>query len=138
MKIYNKKTFWYGIGFIVLGTLQLMISIWKGFDLKGTGYDDFMPADRRQRDCSAAFPGRCRARTRSRNWTSETVWSSGSAKSRALGIAELVCFVCMLLSIFGMQAMEAFFGGMLVAFGLIFTTMLIIECITLLYYNKKL
>ena len=36
MKIYNKKTFWYGIGFIVLGTLQLMISIWKGFDLKGT------------------------------------------------------------------------------------------------------
>lgn len=34
--------------------------------------------------------------------------------------------------------MEAFFGGMLVAFGLIFTTMLIIECITLLYYNKKL
>ena len=60
------------------------------------------------------------------------------AKSRALGIAELVCFVCMLLSIFGMQAMEAFFGGMLVAFGLIFTTMLIIECITLLYYNKKL
>ena len=53
------------------------------------------------------------------------------AKSRALGIAELVCFVCMLLSIFGMQAMEAFFG-------LIFTTMLIIECITLLYYNKKL
>ena len=49
------------------------------------------------------------------------------AKSRALGIAELVCFVCMLLSIFGMQAMEAFFGGMLAAFGLIFTTMLIIE-----------
>ena len=136
MKSSNKKTFWYGIGFIVLGTLQLMISIWKGFDLKGTVMM-ILCLLIGAADCSAAFPGRCRedkiAELDERNRLVE--WR---AKSRALGIAELVCFVCMLLSIFGMQAMEAFFGGMLVAFGLIFTTMLIIECITLLYYNKKL
>ena len=60
------------------------------------------------------------------------------AKSRALGIAELACFVCVLISIVGMRAMEEFFGGMLVAFGLMFTIMLLAELFTLLYYNKKL
>ena len=133
MKIYNKKTFWYGIGFIVLGTLQLMISIWKGFDLKGTvmmilclliGGSGLLRSFSREMSREDKI-----AELDERNRLVE--WR---AKSRALGIAELVCFVCMLLSIFGMQAM----GGMLVAFGLIFTTMLIIECITLLYYNKKL
>lgn len=137
MKIYNKKTFWYGIGFIVLGTLQLMISIWKGFDLKGTvmmilclliGGSGLLRSFSREMSREDKI-----AELDERNRLVE--WR---AKSCALGIAELVCFVCMLLSIFGMQAMEAFFGGMLVAFGLIFTTMLIIECITLLYYNKKL
>ena len=60
------------------------------------------------------------------------------AKSRALGIAELICAACILVSIVGMRVVEDFFGGMLVAFGLMYTTMLLAELFTLLYYNKKL
>ena len=60
------------------------------------------------------------------------------AKSRALGIAELICVVCILISIVGMRIVKDFFGGMLVAFGLLFTVMLFAELATLLYYNKKL
>ena len=37
-----------------------------------------------------------------------------------------------------MRVVEDFFGGMLVAFGLMYTTMLLAELFTLLYYNKKL
>ena len=60
------------------------------------------------------------------------------AKSRALGIAELICVVCILVSIVGMRIVKDFFGGMLVAFGLMYTIMLLTELLTLLYYDKKL
>ena len=99
MKIYNKKTFWYGIGFIVLGTLQLMISIWKGFDLKGTV----------MMILCLLIGGSGLLRSFSREMSREDKIAELDERNR-----------------------------LLVAFGLIFTTMLIIECITLLYYNKKL
>ena len=37
-----------------------------------------------------------------------------------------------------MRVVEDFFGGMLVAFGLMYTIMLLSELLTLLYYDKKL
>ena len=46
--------------------------------------------------------------------------------------------VCILISIVGMRIVKDFFGGMLVAFGLMYTIMLLTELLTLLYYDKKL
>ena len=34
MKIYNKKSFWAGLGELLLGVACLVTLIWKGFDLK--------------------------------------------------------------------------------------------------------
>ena len=59
-------------------------------------------------------------------------------QKRALGIVELICAVCILVSIVGMQVLRDVFGGMLIAFGLMYTIMLLTELFTLLYYDKKL
>ena len=137
MKIYNKKNFRYGLGMTILGVLMLLTSIWKGFDVKGTvilALCLFLGIGLLMRGLSRDMSREDRiAELDERNKMVEQ-----RAKSRALGIVEMVCFVCILLSIVGMQVMEEFFGGMLVAFGLMYTTMLLAELFTLLYYNKKL
>lgn len=137
MKIYNKKNFRYGLWMTVLGVLMLLTSIWKGFDVKGTvilALCLFLGIGLLLRSLSRDMSREDKiAELDERNKLVE--WR---AKSRALGIAELACFVCVLISIVGMRAMEEFFGGMLVAFGLMFTIMLLAELFTLLYYNKKL
>ncbi|HIY38419.1 MAG TPA: DUF2178 domain-containing protein [Candidatus Agathobaculum merdigallinarum] len=137
MKIYNKKNFRYGLGMTILGILMLLTSIWKGFDVKGTvilALCLFLGIGLMLRGLSRDMSREDRiAELDERNKMVE--WR---AKSRALGIVEIICFVCILLSIVGMQVMEEFFGGMLVAFGLLFTVMLFAELVTLLYYNKKL
>lgn len=137
MKIYNKKNFRYGLGMTILGVLMLFTSIWKGFDVKGTvilALCLFLGIGLMLRGLSRDMSREDRiAELDERNKMVEQ-----RAKSRALGIVEMVCFVCILVSIVGMRVMEEFFGGMLVAFGLIFTVMLFAELATLLYYNKKL
>lgn len=137
MKIYNKKNFRYGLGMTILGILMLLTSIWKGFDVKGTvilALCLFLGIGLMLRSLSRDMSREDRiAELDERNKMVEQ-----RAKSRALGIVEMVCFVCILVSIVGMQVMEEFFGGMLVAFGLLFTVMLFTELATLLYYNKKL
>ena len=137
MKIYNKKNFRYGLGLTIMGVLMLLTSIWKGFDVKGTvilALCLFLGIGLLMRGLSRDMSREDRiAELDERNKMVEQ-----RAKSRALGIVEMVCFVCILLSIVGMQVMEEFFGGMLVAFGLLFTVMLFAELATLLYYNKKL
>ena len=137
MKIYNKKNFRYGLGMTILGVLMLFTSIWKGFDVKGTvilALCLFLGIGLMLRSLSRDMSREDRiAELDERNKMVEQ-----RAKSRALGIVEMVCFVCILVSIVGMRVMEEFFGGMLVAFGLIFTVMLFAELATLLYYNKKL
>ena len=137
MKIYNKKNFRYGLGMTILGVLMLFTSIWKGFDVKGTvilALCLFLGIGLMLRSLSRDMSREDRiAELDERNKMVEQ-----RAKSRALGIVEMVCFVCILVSIVGMRVMEEFFGGMLVAFGLIFTVMLFAELVTLLYYNKKL
>lgn len=137
MKIYNKKNFRYGLGMTILGVLMLLTSLWKGFDVKGTvilALCLFLGIGLMLRSLSRDMSREDRiAELDERNKMVE--WR---AKSRALGIVEIICFVCILLSIVGMQVMEEFFGGMLVAFGLLFTVMLFAELVTLLYYNKKL
>ena len=137
MKIYNKKNFLYGLGLTIIGVLLLLNSLWLGFAVKSSvilalclffGIGLIMRSlsrDMSREDKIAALDERNKL----------VEWR---AKSRALGIAELACFVCVLISIVGMRAMEEFFGGMLVAFGLMFTIMLLAELFTLLYYNKKL
>ncbi len=137
MKIYNKKNFRYGLGMTILGILMLLTSIWKGFDVKGTvilALCLFLGIGLMLRSLSRDMSREDRiAELDERNKMVEQ-----RAKSRALGIVEMVCFVCILVSIVGMQVMEEFFGGMLVAFGLLFTVMLFTELVTLLYYNKKM
>lgn len=137
MKIYNKKNFRYGLGMTILGVLMLLTSIWKGFDVKGTvilALCLFVGIGLMLRSLSRDMSREDRiAELDERNKMVEQ-----RAKSRALGIVEMVCFVCILVSIVGMRVMEEFFGGMLVAFGLLFTVMLFTELVTLLYYNKKL
>ena len=137
MKIYNKKNFRYGLGMTILGVLMLLTSLWKGFDVKGTvilALCLFLGIGLMLRSLSRDMSREDKiAELDERNKMVE--WR---AKSRALGIVEMVCFVCILLSIVGMQVMEEFFSGMLVAFGLLFTVMLFAELVTLLYYNKKL
>ena len=137
MKIYNKKNFRYGLGMTILGVLMLLTSIWKGFDVKGTvilAFCLFLGIGLLLRSLSRDMSREDRiAELDERNKMVEQ-----RAKSRALGIVEMVCFVCILVSIVGMRVMEEFFGGMLVAFGLLFTVMLFAELATLLYYNKKL
>lgn len=137
MKIYNKKNFRYGLGMTILGILMLLTSIWKGFDVKGTvilALCLFLGIGLMLRSLSRDMSREDRiAELDERNKMVEQ-----RAKSRALGIVEMVCFVCILVSIVGMRVMKEFFGGMLVAFGLLFTVMLFAELVTLLYYNKKL
>ena len=137
MKIYNKKNFRYGLGMTILGVLMLLTSIWKGFDVKGTvilALCLFVGIGLMLRSLSRDMSREDKiAELDERNRMVE--WR---AKSRALGIAELICVVCILVSIVGMRVVEDFFGGMLVAFGLMYTIMLLAELFTLLYYNKKL
>lgn len=137
MKIYNKKNFLYGLGMTILGVLMLLTSIWKGFDVKGTvilALCLFVGIGLMLRSLSRDMSREDKiAELDERNKMVE--WR---AKSRALGIAELICVVCILVSIVGMRVVEDFFGGMLVAFGLMYTIMLLTELFTLLYYDKKL
>lgn len=137
MKIYNKKNFRYGLGMIILGVLMLLTSIWKGFDVKGTvilALCLFVGIGLMLRSLSRDMSREDKiAELDERNKMVE--WR---AKSRALGIAELICVVCILISIVGMRIVKDFFGGMLVAFGLMYTIMLLTELLTLLYYDKKL
>ena len=137
MKIYNKKNFRYGLGMTILGVLMLLTSIWKGFDVKGTvllALCLFLGIGLLLRSLSRDMSREDKiAELDERNKMVE--WR---AKSRALGIAELICVVCILISIVGMRIVKDFFGGMLVAFGLMYTIMLLAELLTLLYYDKKL
>ena len=137
MKIYNKKNFRYGLGMTILGVLMLLTSIWKGFDVKGTvilALCLFVGIGLMLRSLSRDMSREDKiAELDERNKMVE--WR---AKSRALGIAELICVVCILISIVGMRIVKDFFGGMLVAFGLMYTIMLLAELLTLLYYDKKL
>lgn len=137
MKIYNKKNFRYGLGMTTLGVLMLLTSIWKGFDVKGTvilALCLFVGIGLMLRSLSRDMSREDKiAELDERNRMVE--WR---AKSRALGIAELICVVCILVSIVGMRIVKDFFGGMLVAFGLMYTIMLLTELLTLLYYDKKL
>ena len=137
MKIYNKKNFRYGLGMTTLGVLMLLTSIWKGFDVKGTvilALCLFVGIGLMLRSLSRDMSREDKiAELDERNRMVE--WR---AKSRALGIAELICVVCILISIVGMRIVKDFFGGMLVAFGLMYTIMLLTELLTLLYYDKKL
>lgn len=137
MKIYNKKNFRYGLGMTILGILMLLTSLWKGFDVKGTvilALCLFLGIGFMLRSLSREMSREDRiAELDERNKQVEL-----RAKSRALGIAEMACFGCILVSIVGMRVMEEFFGGMLVAFGLMFAIMLLAELFTLLYYDKKL
>lgn len=137
MKIYNKKNFRYGLGMTILGVLMLLTSIWKGFDVKGTvilALCLFVGIGLMLRSLSRDMSREDKiAELDERNKMVE--WR---AKSRALGIAELICVVCILVSIVGMRIVKDFFGGMLVAFGLMYTIMLLTELLTLLYYDKKL
>ena len=137
MKIYNKKNFRYGLGMTILGVLMLLTSIWKGFDVKGTvllALCLFLGIGLLLRSLSRDMSREDKiAELDERNKMVE--WR---AKSRALGIAELICVVCILISIVGMRIVKDFFGGMLVAFGLMYTIMLLTELLTLLYYDKKL
>lgn len=137
MKIYNKKNFRYGLGMTMLGVLMLLTSIWKGFDVKGTvilALCLFVGIGLMLRSLSRDMSREDKiAELDERNRMVE--WR---AKSRALGIAELICVVCILISIVGMRIVKDFFGGMLVAFGLMYTIMLLTELFTLLYYDKKL
>ncbi len=137
MKIYNKKNFRYGLGMTILGVLMLLTSIWKGFDVKGTvilALCLFVGIGLMLRSLSRDMSREDKiAELDERNKMVE--WR---AKSRALGIAELICVVCILISIVGMRIVKDFFGGMLVAFGLMYTIMLLTELLTLLYYDKKL
>ncbi|MFQ7242364.1 DUF2178 domain-containing protein [Agathobaculum sp.] len=137
MKIYNKKNFRYGLGMTTLGVLMLLTSIWKGFDVKGTvilALCLFVGIGLMLRSLSRDMSREDKiAELDERNKMVE--WR---AKSRALGIAELICVVCILISIVGMRIVKDFFGGMLVAFGLMYTIMLLTELLTLLYYDKKL
>ena len=137
MKIYNKKNFRYGLGMTILGVLMLLVSIWKGFEVKSTvvlAICLFLGIGLLLRSLSRDMSREDKiAELDERNKLVE--WR---AKSRALGIAELICVACILVSIVGMRVVEDFFGGMLVAFGLMFTIMLLAELFTLLYYNKKL
>ncbi len=137
MKIYNKKNFRYGLGMTILGVLMLLTSIWKGFHVKGTvilALCLFVGIGLMLRSLSRDMSREDKiAELDERNKMVE--WR---AKSRALGIAELICVVCILISIVGMRIVKDFFGGMLVAFGLMYTIMLLTELFTLLYYDKKL
>ena len=137
MKIYNKKNFRYGLGMTILGVLMLLTSIWKGFHVKGTvilALCLFVGIGLMLRSLSRDMSREDKiAELNERNKMVE--WR---AKSRALGIAELICVVCILISIVGMRIVKDFFGGMLVAFGLMYTIMLLTELFTLLYYDKKL
>lgn len=137
MKIYNKKNFRYGLGMIIFGVLMLLTSIWKGFDVKGTvilALCLFLGIGLLLRSLSRDMSREDKiAELDERNRMVE--WR---AKSRALGIAELICVACILISIVGMRIVKDFFGGMLVAFGLMYTIMLLAELLTLLYYDKKL
>lgn len=137
MKIYNKKNFRYGLGLTLMGVLLLLIGIRKGFDAKGTviaALALFVGIGLLLRSLSRDMSREDKiAELDERNKLVE--WR---AKSRALGIAELLCVVCILISIVGVRIVEDFFGGMLAAFGLMYTIMLLAELFTILYYNKKL
>ena len=137
MKIYNKKNFLYGLGLTIIGVLLLLNSLWLGFAVKSSvilALCLFFGIGLIMRSLSRDMSREDKIAARDeRNKLVE--WR---AKSRALGIVELICAVCILVSIVGMQVLRDVFGGMLIAFGLMYTIMLLTELFTLLYYDKKL
>ena len=98
MKIYNKKNFRYGLGMTILGVLMLLTSIWKGFDVKGTvvlALCLFLGIGFLLRSLSRDMSREDKiAELDERNKMVE--WR---AKSRALGIAELICAACILVAL---------------------------------------
>ena len=140
MKIYNKKRFWQGVGFCLLAAVSAVVMVDKGVSL-------------RLAVCallSLAFGMTLTARGLSREMTREDLREEQDernqmvawrAKSRAFGIAEIICGAGLLLSIVGTQApapADRFCGGMTVAFGAMMTAMLACELGSVLYYNRKL
>ena len=94
----------------ILGILMLLTSLWKGFDVKGTvilALCLFLGIGFLLRSLSREMSREDRiAELDERNKQVEL-----RAKSRALGIAEMACFGCILVSIVGMRVMEEFYAA---------------------------
>lgn len=137
MKIYNRKHFLLGLLFLLLAAALLAVSLWRGFELKGTV---LLVA------CFLYGAGlliRSLSREMSKTDKIDELdernrFMKLRARSAALLWSEGICFVCLLLCVLGRKWLsDVLCTPMVLSFGLMLSVMLILELITALYFNRK-
>lgn len=136
MKIYNRKHFLLGLLFLLLAAALLAVSLWRGFELKGTV---LLAA------CFLYGAGlliRSLSREMSKTDKIDELDERNRfvklrARSAAFLWSEGICFVCLLLCMLGRKWLgDALCVPMVLSFGLMLSVMLILELITALYFNR--
>ena len=138
MKIYNKHNFSLGLFFCLLGIAMLIASIWKGFDIKGSLIMVlclFFGIGILIRSLSAGLSREDKiSKLDERNLLVKI-----KSRSTAFLWSEGICFLCLLACMLGHSVIgEVLSVPMTLAFGIMLAAMMLLELITVIYYNRKI
>ena len=138
MKIYNKSNFFLGLFFILLGIAILIVSVLKGFDLKGTiimllcwsyGFGDI----------TRSLSARMSKEDKIDELDERNNLIKIKSRSTAFLCSEIICAVCLMVCMLGHSLIgEVLSVPMVIAFGIMLSAMLLLELFTAVYYDKKI
>lgn len=138
MKIYYKSNFFLGLFFVILGIAMLIVSVFKGFDMKG-GIIMIL---------CLLFGGGMIIRSLSASMSREDKISKLDErndlikkKSRSVAFmwSEGICAVCLVGFMAGHSVIgEVVSVPMTIAFGMMLSVMFLLELITTIYYNRNM
>ena len=138
MKIYNKNNFFLGLFFCLLGIAMLIASIWKGFDIKGSLIMVlclFFGIGILIRSLSAGLS----REDKISELDERNLLVKIKSRSTAFLWSECICFLCLLACMLGHSVIgEVLSVPMTLAFGIMLAAMMLLELITVIYYNRKI
>ncbi len=138
MKIYNKSNFFLGLFLSVLGLALFFVSIWKGFDLKGSVLMVlclFFGIGVMIRSFSAEMSREDKISERDER----NILIQMKSRGMALRLSEGVCFVCLIVCMLGHSVIgEVLAVPMTLAFGIMLAVMMLLELILAIYYDRKI